>query len=512
MTSVDPNVKPRGATIAAEQEVRFEPYQRGPIPWIEAELQACFPEDGLFHEYLHAVTQATDTPPLFHLFNLATRLAHIFGCRGLRYRDTGRRSRLLQLCVLCIGGPGTGKSVTNRLASTFLRDVNFQGVPPDALAEVPFNGTATQNGIITALQAGRVERTDSNHVLLVNDEAMNLLDPRRANRVDEILNKVYDGHTPEWLTAKHQEEKRAGKAESMRIDNVVANYLFATQPAMLQRAGTQDLRNNGLLTRLLFVPPRSVREIPSMRDNVEGTALAQNTLTDIIDRIEQTYIACGPEGIDTVPTAFRDEVFAGHVYARFSPEAAALFEAYAQETSDARKRIRRDKDGDTADTEGEAVQAVHRRAHAAARTIAVLYALTCPVTPTVDGNAFGYLIVQEDEARRAIVLVKLCTAYTAKHLVNVGTPDTSNSDLYAFLRNNADTTYTVGELVRERLVRRYLLEDGIRVSHHIPTVKRLLEELVEAGEVVRIDPPKTDKPTRGRPVHPRFKFVGEPTK
>lgn len=491
MPESNPYETPQAAARSTEVEtLTVDPYIQyapGPIPWVEPEIQACFPTSGPVHAYMHWVTQTTHTPTLFHLASYLVNLAQRYASLGMRIEVQGvlHRPRLYSLLV---APSGVGKSTPISRALRFFDDSTKER-PAFVAQSHMITADSTPNGIQRLIHEAMVPEFGNEHAMFVCEEAERLFVRSRQHPTDALFCALYDGNVSQHVTAKNVVDAQKGADKLSKLYAPIVSLLFAMPEAALMGEGMDRVSEAGLIPRFLVFrgAPRPPKE--AQQAHPIGRQIALQSLDIALEWFEQirTAIAAGERPWPTDP----EEPF---VRVKLSRGAREVY--HRRVTIPDREAFERMMQGEDHDVRN--LRSYRLRAYEQAYVIAALYALASGVVGR--STVQDHLIVQDYEMEWALNLVDLSVNYMAMRLPTLGV-DAGVRDVHLLIelfRAAKDQALRKAQIVNR------MADRGVSFSRSEEALRTL-----EVGQQVRIEAaPATGK--RGRPKAPRYVFVGEP--
>lgn len=461
------------AVVASEP---YQPYSPGPIPWLDADEQACAPVFGPVHEYLHWITQTTHTPTLFHLGSYLAQLCQRYATLGMRIEVGGRLKRP-RLYALLIAPSGVGKSTPINRADAFFRDhckrVGSVVVPQS----YPITADSTAAGISRLLQESTTAFGDNEVGLFVCEEAERIFSRVRQHPVDALFCGLYDGNFTQHVTAKNLIEAKKGEDSVTKLSAPIVSLLFAMPEASFVGEGMDKASDTGLIPRFMVFEGRIRKPKAVEVAFEEGYQRAAQALDEAIIWFLQKRdaLACGEK-------PWPDDPDDALIRVKLSQ---AAFDVYRQRVTDADMELYM-RIADASDAERN-FRAYRLRTYDQAYTIAALYAL-----------ARKSLLISGADMIRALNLADM-SIHTMQQMLRVIGKDERvlTTDLIRTrLGNLAKAEQTETAIIR--LVQQKYPDTAPKV------ITSALYDLVAAGEVIKIDPPIPEKVKRGRPPVSHF--------
>mgnify|MGYP000609826786 CR=1 FL=1 len=421
----------------------LEKYEPGELI-LDDELNCCFPEHGLIHEYLWWVRQTTDAPPWWSLGAILSCLAHEAARHGFRIDQ--RQMIKPSLWVAILGPSSIGKSTAMARAADFYK--TYLEIED---ATDPFvHAEGTIPGIFERLVEMPTYGDDELHAaILYQDEFSRLLDQR--DTVAEMLMKMADGHVIDRNLVRVHEKRRQGEGSYSRLEHHAISAMFATTHSNLRRVIKGHHIEGGLLSRMLWFIAKAPKEFmlhPSLLPAKRAVALA--AWTDWSGWLLAQSVESGSRVVQ-----ISDEVDA--------ILEATLFEDWVQ----------------TAATD-DRLNPTRRRAIGQAYTVAGLYALSCRRTS-----------INSDDMDQAVNLIERCI----RDLEN-WEPELATSDIMAAVNKGFRQIVRAGDagLGRSKLYQ------ALRAPKAI--IDQVLQTLIDEGSI-REDRAKAN----GRPGRPAIRYI-----
>lgn len=233
----------------------LEPYQAGAaIPWVDLDVQACWPREGVIHAYMWYATGGTWFPPLYHLGAILPSVGYEAARRGYSYAP-GRTGRAPGLWTVLVGGTGSGKSAAVTMARRLTREWQELTRPANFYRDPYQQQEGTVQGLLYELQEEHwIDEYKRTVAILDTDEASRWLEGASP----ELYCQLWDGQT---VTRKlrGQQANPVGKKKFDTVRNPALSAVMATTHASLEPTLKPQHFTGGLFSRLLWIAPPVVR-------------------------------------------------------------------------------------------------------------------------------------------------------------------------------------------------------------------------------------------------------------
>lgn len=481
---------PRSTTVETLTADPYIEYAPGPIPWVEPEIQACFPTSGPVHAYMHWVTQTTHTPSLFHLASYLVNLAQRYASLGMRIEVQGMLHRP-RLYSLLVAPSGVGKSTPIARAQRFFEESARGHVPSPVPQSHMITADSTPNGIQRLIHETMVPEYGNEHSMFVCEEAERLFVRSRQHPTDALFCALYDGNVSQHVTAKNVVDASKGQDKLSKLYAPIVSLLFAMPEASFSGEGMDRVSEAGLIPRFLVFrgSPRPPKE--AQQAHPTGRAIALQSLELALEWFDQVRAAMAA-GIDP----WNHEAPPADPFVRVKLSQGAREVYHRRVTVPDREAFERMVRNPSDDVRN--MRSYRLRAYDQAYVIAALYALASGVQGR--STVQDHLIVQDYEMEWALNLVDLSVAYMTRKLPALGADPALRANALLIELFEATSTKT---LKKTQVIN--------RMEHRgIPAAATLtaLESLILGGKVEVIAEPPTGK--KGRPKVPRYVYVGEP--
>lgn len=473
---------PRNLNVTGNDQIAvvstdpYVPYQPGPIPWLDADEQECFPIFGPIHEYMHWITQTTHTPTLFHLGSYLAQLCQRYATLGMRVEVAGRLKRP-RLYALLVAPSGVGKSTPIHRANTFFNEHCIRVGNVIVPQSYPITADSTAAGISRLLQDSTTVFGDNEVGLFICEEAERIFARNRQHPVDALFCGLYDGNFTQHVTAKNILEAKKGEDQVTKLAAPIVSLLFAMPEASFLGDGMDKASDTGLIPRFMVFEGRIREPKPSEVAFPEGHTRASQSLDEAI-----TWFLQKRDAMAVGEKPWSDDPDDALIRVKLSQ---AAFDVYKTRVADADmalyKRIH-----EVTDTERN-FRAYRLRTYDQAYTIAALYAL-----------ASKSLLVTAADMSRALDLADMSIKSMEAMIKVIGKDDVGLAKEYIRGRLKALNKPEHSE----QIIVRMTLQKYEDMS--TDTISRALRELVASGEVIRIDPPAPIPGKRGRPPVAQF--------
>jgi hypothetical protein len=211
--------------------------------FIDDAIAKCFPNEGVFHQYLWWASATTDTPAIFHVGTWMACVAHEMARRGWRI---GPNQVKPMAWVALTGTSGIAKSTALRRGQAMYSELLRRSLgelykPPFIMLE---GSTA---GILESLALRFDADRASTCAILWQEELSRVFEQREE--MSDILNILSDGVTYKRQLRAYNDARAQGKKPPDTVKNPCLSAVFCTTAAAMESTATQRHLEGGLFSR-----------------------------------------------------------------------------------------------------------------------------------------------------------------------------------------------------------------------------------------------------------------------
>lgn len=255
------------------------PYAPGcPIAWVDDELAACFPMDGIIHAYCWWAVQNTDAHPAFHIGSILPILAHELVERDFVIDHGLEKQQPTWWSCLCAAS-GVAKTTAMTMARNFAKEY---WAPRNHNPFEQFSGSV--QGLVSRLGEAFVTGNGPDRqtrAIIYREEFSEVL---HADSAATNLINLFDGDT---ISRHTRSAQLAAQKAGLPYDGIVApnprvSAQFSLTPSSLEAVATPEHMNGGLFSRLHWIVEHQIMAqlSPTRQDTTRARSTALQAWAD----------------------------------------------------------------------------------------------------------------------------------------------------------------------------------------------------------------------------------------